>query len=248
MADQGRQILQTTDFELFKTIKGNRPINANHVVKLINDIEEKNLLPDNPIKVNKNMEIVDGQHRYQAAKALNLPIYYIIMEDGGDLSDVQRLNRNIKVWSALDYLNSYIALGNKEYIALKEFADSYRLSVPISLRIMGGTGGQHRKLLEEFQSGQFYARDTEHAESLASLIVEVRKNAPDNCWAHYNCVRALDITMTKANPQWLVEAIKKYQMIVTRRISIKDYLMEFENIINTGRPANQQVNLIDNEK
>lgn len=247
MADQ-RQILKTSNFELFKTIKGNRPINLNHVTKLIHDIEQRNLLADNPIKINKDMEIVDGQHRYEAAKALNTPIYYIMMEDGGDLSDVQRLNRNTKVWSSVDYMESYIELGNKEYIALREFADEYRISVSIALRIMTGITIDTRVVLNEFREGKFYVKDINAANDLASLVVEIRKNTPDNCWAHLACVKALATVIKKTNPRYLVEALTKYQMIITRRISVNDYLMEFENIINTGRPANQQVNLVEEKK
>jgi hypothetical protein len=54
------------------------------------------------------MEIIDGQHRYYAAKKLKLPIYYI-MHDTIEESDISRLNSIKKDWKPLDYINFYRA-------------------------------------------------------------------------------------------------------------------------------------------
>lgn len=240
-----KQILETSDYDLFKRIPGNRPLNQAHIVNLMRSIEERNLLSENPIEVNKEMQVIDGQHRLEAAKALNLPIYYIVMEIGGTLEDVQRLNRYVKVWSAVDYLNSYTSLGKKEYLRLAEFAEEYRISVPIALRVMAGTARKSDDFMEEFRRGDFVVVDYKKSENLASLLSEIRKRTPDNCWCHISCVRALDILLEKINPRLLTDSLDQYQQVITRRVSIKDYLRQFENIINANKPEKQQVKLVD---
>ena len=62
------QVLQTNVHSIFKTQKGNRPINKNHLDRLILSMKKKYLI--SPILVNEKMEVIDGQHRLQAQKEL----------------------------------------------------------------------------------------------------------------------------------------------------------------------------------
>jgi len=66
-------------------------------------IAEKDLY--DPIRVNKNMEVVDGQHTLEARKQLDLKVPFIIM-DSDDPLDVARLNTGRKNWSMENYLDS----------------------------------------------------------------------------------------------------------------------------------------------
>jgi len=72
------KILITYDYEIFKRMRGNRILNNSHVKNLVKSMKEK-YLPQ-PILVNKDMEIIDGQHRFAAAEELNLPIHYLIID------------------------------------------------------------------------------------------------------------------------------------------------------------------------
>ena len=98
------QILKTYDYEIFKRMKGNRVVNNSHVKNLVKSMQEK-YLPQ-PLTVNEDMEIIDGQHRFAAAMELNLPIYYQVI-NGTTISDVQRLNTNTKNWGNPNYLNMF---------------------------------------------------------------------------------------------------------------------------------------------
>jgi ParB-like chromosome segregation protein Spo0J len=68
--------MKTTDYKLFKINKLNRIVQTGHIEKLKKSIEKVGYLKYNPIIVNEDMEIIDGQHRYFACVKLNLPIYY----------------------------------------------------------------------------------------------------------------------------------------------------------------------------
>lgn len=70
---------KTNDYSIFKSIMGNRTINLKNVNNIINNIKKNGLLPT-VIIVNEKMEVIDGQHRLQALKELNLPVYYQIKE------------------------------------------------------------------------------------------------------------------------------------------------------------------------
>ena len=117
-------ILETSDYSIFQKHSSNRNIDKSNLNKIINSIKARNLLYLRPIIVNKNFEIIDGQHRLEAAKYLELPVFYQIQPEAVD-EDIILLNDNMKRWTIDDYLNYYLSKGNIEYTKLNEFIKKY---------------------------------------------------------------------------------------------------------------------------
>jgi hypothetical protein len=226
-------IYETTDYDIFKKVVGNRPVFTAHVDKLRRSIQRKNMLERNPIKVNEKMQIIDGQHRLEAARQLSLPIYYLIEPEGG-LSEIQLLNANNRSWLTSDYLESFIAMGRREYMQLRDFAEEYRISISIAMQVLSQRYNDHDVLLREFREGKFTVGDIAKAENTASLIGEVRRHSPDYAWSHRPCMRALAILEEKGFAKQFGEQLDRYQQVVTRRTSVKDYLRQFELILGSG--------------
>ena len=111
-AIQEEKVSQTTqvtrNYELFKKHPSNTPINETIVNKLVSSIEQKNMLMLKPILVNEKMEVLDGQHRLEAAKKLSLPVYYIVQKDAQDM-DMVLLNANQRTWKLADYHNFFVS-------------------------------------------------------------------------------------------------------------------------------------------
>ena len=61
------QVIKTNDYNTFKVMPGNRPVNKLHVRRLSKSMEEKHLM--SPILVNEKMQVIDGQHRLEAQKS-----------------------------------------------------------------------------------------------------------------------------------------------------------------------------------
>lgn len=112
------QVNQTNDYSMFKTLEGNRHVNKLHVNRLKESFKTAYLL--SPILINQKNEIIDGQHRFEAAKSMGLPVNYIICNDYG-LKEVQILNTNMKNWRKEDYLNAYCDLKHPEYLKFRNF-------------------------------------------------------------------------------------------------------------------------------
>lgn len=121
------QILTTTNYDLFSQLTGNRPVDPKHVQKLIQSFEAEPL--ETIIEVNSNMQILDGQHRFEALRYLNRPICYMIVGDYTP-TQVQRLNNVIKSWTLTDYINSYANTGVADYIKLLEIIRRYSQIAP----------------------------------------------------------------------------------------------------------------------
>lgn len=117
------EIKRTRNYEMFKFRKENREINYNKVMNL-----KSKLLEDGrqilPIICNKDMEIIDGQHRFEAVKELNWEVMYYIDEAITSL-DLVSINNTQKNWGLKDYIHYYSSLGNKTYKRIEEICKEY---------------------------------------------------------------------------------------------------------------------------
>lgn len=144
-------IQRTTNYKIFKKLSGNRDIDQTNYRKILNSIKLNNLLECRPILVTENMEVIDGQHRLEVAKALGLEIFYTIKEDH-DPKDMILLNTAQKGWCLDDYLNYYASQGNNIFINMKRFCEKNSINANAFLNLIGARGGDYSK---KFKNGIF---------------------------------------------------------------------------------------------
>lgn len=130
------KIYETKNYSKFKKLKDNRIVTGARTSDLIESISKRNLTV--PIIINEKFEILDGQGRFEARKALGLPIPYII-EQGGTIEDCILLNRYNKPWALADFINTYADQGDENYIRLRELLQNHRIGVNLALRLAGRT-------------------------------------------------------------------------------------------------------------
>lgn len=111
---------QTTNYDIFKSITSNREVNNSHVRTLVKAISKKNLLHLNPVICNSSLEVIDGQHRLEAAKFLGVPVFYIVDNNIGK-ADIANINSNSKNWSIMDYINFWTVEKAKGFDKLSSF-------------------------------------------------------------------------------------------------------------------------------
>lgn len=126
----------TKDYSIFKRMEGNREVTARRASKIRKSIEEIGYVP-NPIIVNENMEIIDGQGRLEALKSLELPVFYIVVP-GLALKDCISMNVNSTKWGVKDYIMSFAETGNEDYKRLLNLIESYDL--PLTTVCCAATG------------------------------------------------------------------------------------------------------------
>lgn len=115
-------VYKTSDLSIFKSLDGNRIPNLQHVRRLSESIKQ-NGMKCNPIIVNENLQVIDGQHRLLAAKEAKSFIYYIMLK-GYNLNDVHTLNLNQKNWTKKDFMYGYADMGIESYVNLKRFVEN----------------------------------------------------------------------------------------------------------------------------
>lgn len=235
------QVMETTDYSIFKPTVGNRNVNKLHVKRLKDSFKDTYLMA--PAIVNQNFEMIDGNHRKEAAQSMGLPFRFIICNDYG-LREIQILNENMKNWSKMDYLNAYCELKHPEYLRFRNFMhrfDDFGIAACETILTDKATSSKNKTLIEMrgvinetgsftvryFQEGDLiipdYEKSIENAEKLMMIKpyydgynrpVFIRAMIGIFKVKDYNHARFLD--RIKANPSMLQHCsnVSQYKLLI----------------------------------
>lgn len=153
MENATSQISVTSNYDRFKFLTANRERGNAHVERLkAAFVEFGNLTRVQPILVNDRWEIIDGQHRFQAAMELNEPIYYTVAAGLG-VNEARSMNILHKPWTTDDFAHSYADSGDanyRRYLELREEFPSFSHSV---LLVVINRGSDRSGMLRDFREG-----------------------------------------------------------------------------------------------
>lgn len=216
------EIKVTRDYSVFKLIKGNRTLNKRNFAKLVSSMKEKQLII--PILVNKNMEVIDGQHRLEVEKELNLPVYYYVQEDYG-IEEVKRANMVSSTWTKEDFLDMHITEGKESYIEIKRLLDESGINLSDILKAFSIVQDSNVDIIaKQFEDGTFKIEGIDAVESFLIALKDF------NEFEFYNTrqfVRAfMKLFFEEAyDHEKMVGRIAKRKTYITKRSTIDDYLV-----------------------
>lgn len=218
-------VYEEDDYSVFKKLPDNRDLLEKRLSNLIESISVRFVL--NPIVCNKNMEIVDGQGRFDALKALNKPIPYIV-DWNTDIEDCRRMNEYNSKWSGIDFIKSY-AKTNRNYANLLYAVKKTGKSISIVLRCANRTQ-------EKLKEGGLTFTDDDiiktcnaigHAEAVKqALLFDFRLNA-----AFYYGI-AVCLSFDKYDPERMIRNARYCRASFVQSSNLLSMLKEFERIYN----------------
>ncbi len=225
---------KTTNYKMFSCLKGNRSIDKGQVKKLIQSISTNNLLEYNPIMVTKRGLVIDGQHRLEAARSLNLPVFY--NEVSGNLTEVILLNSNAKNWSIDDFVNSHIELGNDEYVALKQFKEKWGVAytTAASLLMAKKVGSDLDKISDPLKEGSFKVLSLKRANEVMEWTSSFSDYADKVIMKNRSFIKAVE-TLLDTDEITLSGLNRKLEIAnrkLVRSSTRMDYLRQIEEIVN----------------
>lgn len=241
------QIQKTNNYDMFKLrqLNDNREsISPKRVQELVDSISQKNLLEYRPIVVNSDMEVIEGQHRFLAAKQLGVDIYYQVKEDF-QATDILLMN-NAKAWSIADYLNFFVKNGYPEYIKLNEFMKKNQLNLIITLSMVMPRSRQATQL---FKEGKFKFVEEEFGGDLETCweTIDLLKRLNGNDYYYVSARFWKPLLKLIRHPSfdkdlWFRNLTRMSSMI-SAKISEKEYSQAFMAVHNWRNPS--KVDLID---
>lgn len=216
----------TANYDLFNFLDINRNIDRGLVKRLKKSIEENGYLPSKGIMVDKNFNILDGQHRFTACKELGIPIFFEIYEGDKNVRDIiLACNSNQLIWRLETYIVSNAKEGIECYKKFVEFEEKYKLGVSNCIIIFPLTVLEPSTIKK---SKPFELNPD--AERIADFLYQL-KELP--FWKEKNFVTAVRRLFNKATDLQVFK-IKQNYLIIRKQADASQYLTVFENIINKG--------------
>ncbi len=233
----------TEDYTRFEFNELNRGVDAAHVRKLKKNIKDIGLVQ--PITVDSDGHIIDGQHRFHACRELGIPVRYII-QDSMNMEDVVALNNMSKPWSTLDKVQSFAAQGNEHYQKLLNFyQDCKELDSRISMRaaILIAQGSASHSVQKKMNVGRGtweFREDYDVALKRLYSLIQFKR------WDFYlkrsfvtallRCIR----TMDDFNPAELLKRAENNPHLFIYGGTTEDTLRVFENVYNFRRKTHKR--------
>ncbi len=240
---------ETTDYSKFKKARGNRPVDEGHVNQLKKLIAEKDLY--DPIRVNQNMEVVDGQHTLQARKELDLKVPYIIINSDDPL-DVARLNTGRRNWSMEAYLNHHCARNKMDYKICKSKMDQFGINISEAIVLLLKQCSMWNRIATDFKTGQFKipAGGIENCDRIGSALMQLKKYflGMDDTKRRLKRSMVMAYIIADRCPDFDLrrfrDACKSRSSWFLSGTNTKDYILIIEKIYNSGRSKNK-IKLLD---
>ena len=179
---------------------------------------------------NGKFKIVDGHHRFVAAKMLGLPIMYSLK---GTKISLQSMVETETPWSLSDWLFSYVQQANPNYIATKEYHECTGISLMNCISILGGESAGSNNKFNQFKEGKFILGNQYNAISIKELVLCLKENQFKYA-THANLVLALSLIVwvNEFDPTLMVKKLSTHSHLVKRHPSRDDYLDMLEKIYN----------------
>jgi hypothetical protein len=232
-----KPVLCSRNYDAFGHKYSNREIKETHVARLMVSMKEVGFLPSHHIICDANLNIIDGQHRFEAAKNLGLEIWYMIDQKVNEEMLI-KLNDSVCKWKVKDRMKHYCALGKKEYVELAKFADELGIDYTWILDLLGPEES-HR--VSGFNAGSLkFNEDTK--ESLRKRLLDIKipfeylnNLRPDKKFKFgKKLIVALDKFLTKPGIEVgkLMHRLEIDGTKFVRQNSVSKYIEMFEKIYN----------------
>ena len=228
--------ISTTDYTSFSAITSNREVDERHVKKLMEAIRRKNLLHVNPILCNDKMQVVDGQHRLEAARRLSVPIFYIT-DNEISKSDIATINSNAKNWSVMDYINYWSIEKKAGFDKLSSFLSENPLIPPSTALMMLSLSG--RKNTAGLREGHVDVSNYANAKKMAVILKEYR-NMVDHAYDRNFVLAVISSVNSPGYDHEIMKSKLEYQSrSLVRCINKKQYVKLLEEIYNYKSSKNR---------
>jgi hypothetical protein len=225
------QIQSTKKYDDFKYIVSNREVSRAHVNRLIKAISKNNLLHLNPVIVNPDMEVIDGQHRIAAAEQLGVDVYYQ-MDTAVTKKDLSDLNSVKKNWSTMDYINYWSVEKAAGFDQLSRFLSVYPNLPPSTAMMLLSSDGSRD--VQSLKDGVVDVSNLENATAIAEIIKKFR-NIIDFAYDRNFILAINNVVKTGRYEQDVMDKrLVGQSRSLVKCATVKQYIELLEEIYNKG--------------
>jgi hypothetical protein len=184
-------IFSSSDFESFKFFNFNRPVNKSHVKTLVESMERwgfqstLTVIKTSVLDDTEQFYVLDGQHRFSAAKVLGIPFEFktVDIETKLELAQfIADVNNSAKAWGTNQFLNVWARMEIKEYVKMHQVQTETKMQITPLVRAYTG-----KSSMNEFRKGDMKFIDEANSDKIISQIMELNDYLPKKAF----CRRAI---------------------------------------------------------
>lgn len=240
-------IYETKNYDIFKKMPGNRDVTK---INYLKKSMKENGFMNCPIIVNEDMEVSDGQHRLEAAKALGIPVKFVIQKYV-ELKETITLNTGQKNWTTKDFLSS-IALNNKDFKRFEQLSVLFPqcpyavIYAAIDNALTGGGIGQKIKRRTLVCTEEQYDRGILNLQYITSFDDLLKKHKAKGSKGYFYVAVLFVYRSGLVDTSNLTKRIREnFSMFEDRFASVESVVRCIENAYNYRVPAANRVYLVD---
>lgn len=234
------QMLDTKNYNLFKILEENRNVPEVRIERMISSIKGFDMTNCNPIIVNENMEIIDGQTRFMACKRMGFPIYYIKRDFKGKSKDgMIQLNAYQANWTLDDYVQLYAKEGKTPYMEALECKEKYGVSLSVAVSFVGNSTHSEPETVKIGRLKKGLVPYTVYGD----ILMDFKKIFKE--YNHIFFIRALVyiLNFKYYNHETEFKKFEKNRFDLIGCANTEQYLKMFEDILNHHRRG-QKINIL----
>ena len=220
----------TKQYAKFSRISGNHDISDSHVNTLVDKIKKgENFLKYCPIMVDEQMRILDGQHRFFAAKRAGVHIWYNIVVGKVNLDTVARINESQKKWQPSNFIHMYADMGYVEYRTFEEFISKdrgYHLSPSTGLLLFGNQS------MKTLRTGDLQIVDLLYSEKIADALLDVQKYVKFATYNRFANAFKRVFEHDEYDHKRMLSKLEQRRHTIKKLTTVTDYIRLLEGIYN----------------
>lgn len=252
---QSAIIKESMEYDSFGYHAHNRPVNTNNkrFKKLKSSMKKYGWLDGFPMMVNEpagfgeDFIILDGQHRFEAAKQLGIPIKYVI-EQQRDL-DIAEINAPQEKWSISDYITAYVSQGNKHYAYINQMVAHTKFPQGLVISMLAGEVASNGNQHDRVKRGTFVVKDTQSIKDVLSVCeVLERAGCPFSRKRSVVCTISRILRADVISLQKVVRACSLYGGMLPNHSKEDAMLKSFEDLLNYKQVKKQPYAFLVTEK
>jgi hypothetical protein len=170
------KLQHTNNYGLFIANDDQRKLDQNHAKRIAQSMAKVGYIPSKPVQCYKSgdkLVIVDGHHRYEAAKAIGQAIYYVV-ESQESQHMIAAENYLVKKWNGNDYIRVYAKRGLSDYVELLGYAEQSGLTLKFASSMLIGNQAASGNAGQALNKGEFKIKDRKQIESFIVLRSKVK--------------------------------------------------------------------------
>jgi hypothetical protein len=233
--DSTKTIQTTKNYSLFVISSHNRAVKVKCRKSLRESLKKHGFIKAYPIvceRVDGQLVIKDGQHRFTIAQELDIPVHYIVTEDKADVAEI---NSAQKGWSTSDFIERYARNGNADFQKLMEFAQENAITPTVAAALLSDiTSGKSAggTLIEGIKNGKFKIKSIDFATTCVRVFCAVRKVKKECANTYMIDAIACACRVPSLNVERMVDAITQWPEMLQRYSTREALLDMLEKIYN----------------